>query len=75
MSVLRDLERQKKALESEIKRLEEKMALYQEELPRLIQRLAEITEVIEHVRQLPRYKRNDTTDSVPQKEEKENESF
>jgi chromosome segregation ATPase len=68
MSVIRDLERQKKALESEIKRLEEKIALYQEELPRLFDRLAEIEEVIEHVRQLPRYRQNDTTDSVPQKE-------
>jgi len=68
MSVLKNLKREYKALESELRRIQEKITLYNAEIPRLEERLAELAEVIAHVSQLPRYKENEHTDSVPQKD-------
>jgi len=76
MSVLKNLQREYKALESELRRIQEKIALYNEEIPRMEERLAELAEVIAHVSQLPRYKKeNESMDSIPQNGGEENENL
>jgi prefoldin subunit 5 len=62
-TVLEELQRQYEVTEGEIKSLQRK-------IERLEERLAELAEVIGIVSQLPRYKENEPTDSLSQKEEK-----
>jgi chromosome segregation ATPase len=78
MSVLKSLQREYKALESELRRIQEKIALYNEEIPRIEEKMAELAEIIGILSQLPRYqeenqkKQKQSTDSVPQKGGAEN---
>jgi chromosome segregation ATPase len=70
---LKQLQREYKALESELQRCHEKIVLYQEEIPKIEKKMEELAEIIAVVSQLPRYqKENNSLNSVPQKDGAEN---
>jgi chromosome segregation ATPase len=74
---LKQLQREYKALESELQRCHEKIVLYQEEIPKIQKKMEELAEIIAVVSQLPRYQeeqknKKQFTDSVPQKDGVEN---
>jgi chromosome segregation ATPase len=72
---LKQLQREYKALESELQRCHEKIVLYQEEIPKIEKKMEELAEIIAVVSQLPRYqKENNSLNSVPQKEGVGNEN-
>jgi peptidoglycan hydrolase CwlO-like protein len=70
---LKRLQREYQSLQTELLSCQEKIKLYQEEIPRLEKKMEELAEIIAVVSQLPRYqKENNSLNSVPQKDGAEN---